>query len=380
MENFIAYNPVTLHFGRNILSTLGSTLKEYGNRVLLVYGKGSVKKSGLYDRIMQDLKSQGFEVCEYGGIRSNPVIEDVDAAAALGRDRRVDVILAVGGGSVIDSSKIIAVAIPTSDPAWDFFTGKVKPVSAIPLVTVLTLAATGTEMNPFAVVSNHALGQKSAFGSPLTFPKHSFLDPEFTLTVPRDYTAYGIADLIAHCFEAWFGVGETTLTDRFVLSIVKEAMEYGPKLLEDLDNYKYREKIMFAATMALNGMTMYGRSTGDWGVHSAGHCLSLLYDVPHGASLTIIYPAWMRRFENQVSGRISQLGSGLFDEALTAGQSIDRIEAFFKSLGCPTRLSDMNIQGELRRPIYDSMVHNKVNGANVKMKEGDYSGLIELFL
>ena len=380
MDNFTAYNPTALHFGKNILTSLGSTLKEYGNRVLLVYGTGSVKKSGLYDRIMTDLQSQGFVVSEYGGIKSNPLIEDVDAAAEIGREQQVDVILAVGGGSVIDSSKIISVTIPVQNPGWDFFTGKAKAAEAIPVLAVLTLAATGTEMNPFAVVSNHALGQKSAFGSPLTFPKHSFLDPGLTLTVPLDYTAYGIADLVAHCFEAWFGIGETTLTDRFVISIVKEAMEFGPKLLNDLQNYDYRERIMFAATMALNGMTMYGRSTGDWGVHSAGHCLSLLYDVPHGASLTIVYPAWMRHFKNQVGSRISQLGSALFDELLTADQSINRIEAFFKSLGCPTRLSELNIPGDPGQSLFESMVHMKVNGGNMKMKEEDYRALIGLYL
>ena len=380
MENFIAFNPVTLHFGKNILTSLGSTLKEYGNRVLFIYGKGSVKKSGLYNRIISDLQSQGFVVSEYGGIKSNPVIEDVDAAAVIGREHQVDVILAVGGGSVIDSSKIISVTIPVQNPGWDFFTGKAKATIAIPIVAVLTLAATGTEMNPFAVVSNHALGQKSAFGSPLTFPKHSFLDPGLTLTVPHDYTAYGIADLISHCFEAWFGIGETTLTDRFVISIVKEALECGPKLLGDLQNYEYRERIMFAATMALNGMTMYGRSTGDWGVHSAGHCLSLLYDVPHGASLTIVYPAWMRHFKNQAGSRISQLGSSLFDESLTADQSIDRIEVFFKSLDCPTRLSELNIPGDPSQPLFESMVHTKVNGGNMKMNEEDYRALIGLYL
>jgi alcohol dehydrogenase YqhD (iron-dependent ADH family) len=198
--------------------------------------------------------------------------------------------------------------------------------------------------------------------------------------VPLNYTAYGIADLIAHCFEAWYGIGDTTLTDRFVISIVKEAMEYGPKLMNDPGNYEYREKIMFAATMALNGMTMYGRSTGDWGVHSAGHCLSLLYDVPHGASLTIVYPAWMRHFKGQTGDRTAQLGSALFNEILTADQSIDRIEAFFRSIGCPVRLSDMNIPGDHGKPLFESMVHNKVNGGNVKMKEEDYRALIGLYL
>ena len=378
MENFIAYNPVTLHFGKNILDTLGNTLQEYGKRVLLVYGQGSVKKSGLYDRLMNDLGKQGFSVCEYGGIKSNPVIEDVDAAAAVGREHQVDVILAVGGGSVIDSSKIISVTIPVNHSGWKFFTGA-KALKAVPVVSVLTLAATGTEMNPFAVVSNHKTGNKSAYGSPLTFPKHSFLDPALTLTVPKNYTAYGIADLIAHCFEAWFGIGETTLTDRFVVSIVKEAMEVGPKLMADPGNYELREKIMFAATMALNGMTMYGRSTGDWGVHSAGHILSLLYDVPHGASLTIVYPAWMRRFKDRMNSRIAQLGSALFDRELTADESIDRIEAFFRSIECPVRLSDYGIEGEVSDAIFESMVHNKVSGGNIRMNEEDYRALIGLY-
>jgi alcohol dehydrogenase YqhD (iron-dependent ADH family) len=380
MENFTAYNPTMLHFGRNVTASLGNTLREYGSRVLLVYGTGSIKKSGLYDKVLLLLKEAGLTVFEYGGIRSNPLITDVDGAAALGRAHHVDVILAVGGGSVIDSAKVISAAIPVSHGGWDFFTGKAKPVKAIPLVAVLTLAATGTEMNPWAVVSNLETRQKSAFGSPLTFPKHSFLDPQLTVSVPRDYTAYGIADLIAHCFEAWFGIGETTLTDRFVISIVQEAMKYGPMLLDDLENYELRARIMFAATMALNGMTMYGRSNGDWGVHSAGHILSFLYDLPHGASLTIVYPAWMRYFKDRIPDRIALLGSNLFHEPLTPDETIRRIEHFFRSIDCPTRLSDIGLFGDLRQPIYEGMVVNKVSGANIRMKEEDYFGLIDLFL
>lgn len=379
MENFIAYNPVTLHFGKGVLNTLGETLRLYGKRVLLVYGKGSVKSTGLYDRIVKDLEDQHLILSEFGGIRSNPVIEDVDMAAAVGRTNKADVILAVGGGSVIDSAKAIAAAIPVEHTAWKFFTGT-KPAEAIPIVAVLTLAATGSEMNPFAVVSNHKTGVKTAFGSPLVFPKHSFLDPSLTLTVPFNYTAYGIADLIAHCFEAWFGIGDTTLTDRFVISIVKEAMVYGPRLLNDLQNYEYREKIMFAATMALNGLTMYGRSTGDWGVHSAGHTLSLLYDVPHGASLTIVYPAWMRHFKPSAGARIAQLGSALFDQPLTADESVDRIEDLFRTLHCPVRLSDYGIRGDLMGAIVRSMTHSRVSGGHFRMTPEDYPGIVERYL
>jgi len=380
MENFTAYNPTVLHFGRNVLTSLGSTLKEYGNRVLFIYGKGSVKSSGLYGHISSELSKAQLEVFEYEGIKSNPVVEDVDAAAELGRKHKVDVILAVGGGSVIDSSKVIAATIPVTHPAWHFLDGQAKPKTAIPIVAVLTLAATGSEMNPFAVITNPATQQKWAFGSPLTFPKHSFLDPTLTLTVPADYTAYGIADLIAHCFEAWFGIGDASLTDQFTVAIIKEAMANGPALLKDVNNYECREKIMFAATMALNGMTMYGRAGGDWGVHSIGHCLSFLYGVPHGASLTIVYPAWLKYFKNRVGGRISQLGSALFGKDLSADESIIRIEAFFKEIQCPVRLSEYGITGDIRRAIYDNMVVNKVNGGNMKLKESDYYGLIDLFL
>jgi alcohol dehydrogenase YqhD (iron-dependent ADH family) len=379
MESFIANNPTVLHFGKDVLSGLGTVLHQYGNKVLLVYGKGSVKKTGLYDKVIGILKEVSAEVYEYSGIRPNPVIEDVDAAAAIGRRHGVDVILAVGGGSVIDSAKIISLAIPVQHSAWDFLTRKTKPQKAIPLVCILTLAATGTEMNPFAVISNRDAQFKDGYGSPLMYPAHSFLDPQLTVTVPRNYTAYGIADLIAHCFEGWFGAGDATLTDRFILSIVQEAMEYGPALLNDLENYTLREKIMYAATMALNGLTMQGKKSGDWGVHSIGHMISLLYDVPHGASLTIVYPAWMKHLQDRIPDRISQLGSGMFNEPLSAGQAIDRIEDFFRTLECPVRLSETGITSTDKSKIREAMVINKVSGANLKLTEVDYDPLIELF-
>ena len=379
MENFVFCNPTTLHFGKNSLSGLNNVIQQYGRKVLLVYGKGSIKKTGLYDDVMNYLKGVNAEVFEYEGIRSNPVIEDVDTAAALGRKHKVDVILAVGGGSVIDSAKFISITIPVKHPAWDFITRKAKPVKGVPLICILTLAATGTEMNPFAVISNPAAKFKDGYGSPLMYPAHSFLDPQLTVTVPRNYTAYGIADLIAHCFEAWFGPGEATLSDRFIISIVQEAMKYGPPLLKDLGNYELREKIMYAATMALNGLTMQGKKSGDWAVHGIGHILSLLYDIPHGASLTIVYPAWLKYIEKKYPDRIGLLGSGIFNEPLTAHESIWRIEELFRSLECPVRLSETGIVTN-KQKIFETLVINKVSGANYKLKEEDLRKIVELFL
>ncbi|MBE0647882.1 MAG: iron-containing alcohol dehydrogenase [Bacteroidales bacterium] len=379
MENFIAYNPTSLHFGKGILADLVPAIRQYGKRILVVYGQGSVKRSGLYEKITHSLQSAGMEVFEYGGIRSNPIIEDVESAAAIGRDNGVDMVLAIGGGSVIDSAKVIALTIPVSHPAWDFFVGKATPQSGLPIITVLTLAATGTEMNPFSVVSNQKARMKAAVSSPLAFPKHSFLDPELTMTVPRDYTAFGIADLMAHCMEAWFGAGNCPMSDKLILSIIKEAMEAGPPLLNDLQSYELRARIMYAATLALNGITIQGKVSGDWGVHAAGHILSLLYDVPHGASLTIVYPAWMRLFKSQIGSRIADLGSAMFNESLTADQAIGRIEGFFLSLDCPVKLRDMNLRNPSMADMVEAMETSKVNGMNMKFKEGDYLKLVELF-
>ena len=379
MENFVFCNPTTLHFGKNSLSGLNNVLQQYGRKVLLVYGKGSIKKTGLYDNVMDYLKEVNAEVFEYEGIRPNPVIEDVDTAAAFGRKHKVDVILAVGGGSVIDSAKFISITIPVQHPAWDFITRKAKPVKAVPLICILTLAATGTEMNPFAVMSNHDANFKDGYTSPLMYPAHSFLDPQLTFTVPRNYTAYGIADLIAHCFEAWFGPGEATLSDRFIISIVQEAIKYGPSLLKDLNNYELREKIMYAATMALNGLTLQGKKSGDWAVHGIGHILSLLYDIPHGASLTIVYPAWLKYIEKKYPDRIGLLGSGIFNESLTSHESIWQIEELFRSLECPVRLSETGIVTN-KQKIFETLVINKVSGANYKLKEEDLRKIVELFL
>jgi alcohol dehydrogenase YqhD (iron-dependent ADH family) len=379
MENFVFCNPTTLHFGRNSLSGLNEVLQHYGKKVLLVYGKGSIKKTGLYDRVVDFLQEVHAEVFEYAGIRPNPVIADVDAAAVLGRKKKVDVILAIGGGSVIDSAKIISITIPVQHPAWDFITRKAKPEKAVPLICILTLAATGTEMNQFAVISNPEAKFKDGYGSPLMYPVHSFLDPQLTVTVPRNYTAYGIADLIAHSFEAWFGSGDSTLGDRFIISIVQEAMKYGPLLLKDLNNYELREKIMYAATMALNGLTLQGKKSGDWAVHGIGHILSLLYDIPHGASLTIVYPAWLKYIEKKHPERVGLLGSGIFNEPLTSYESIWRIEEMFRSIECPVRLSETGISVS-KQKILETLVFNKVSGENYKLKEEDLRKIVELFL
>ena len=377
MENFISHNPTSLHFGKGVIETIGKTVKPFGNKVLLVYGKGSVKRSGLYDRIVTQLNQAGATIFEYDGIQPNPLVDDVDKAAAIGRENNVDYILAVGGGSVIDSAKIISITIPVTHPAWKFYEYKAKPVKAIPLIAVLTLAATGTEMNPFAVLQNPETGRKDGYGSPLCFPVHSFLDPEVTFTVPADYTAYGIADLIAHCFENFFSVSECSLSDRFITAIIADAMEWGPKLMDNLHGYDERAAIMYDATMALNTMTGNGKGGGDWGVHGMGHILSLLHDVPHGASLSIIFPAWMKHLNKKAEKQISRLGTLLFANG-DVQNTILRFEEFFTRIGAPVRLSQVGIGEEKFEEIIQLMIRNKVGGSNYKLAEEDYRKIMDL--
>lgn len=378
MENFTAFIPTKLHFGKDVVNNLPKAAKTFGNKALLVYGKNSIKNNGIYQQVTEQLTKAGIEYFEYSGIKSNPIVEDVDAAAELGRKHNVDMIIAVGGGSVIDSAKIVSITIPSTQKAWDFVSGNATPKTAIPIIAVLTIAATGTEMNPVAVVQNHTTAQKLGYGSPLIFPKHSFLDPSYTISVPANYTAYGITDLIAHSLEAYFGKGESPLSDKIIISIIKEGMDAGSKLMKDLNNYDLRARVMFAATMALNGVTTWGKISGDWGVHGLGHSLSLLYDIPHGASLSIAYPAWFKLIKQRSPEKIAMLFKELFNED-NIDKGIEKLEAFFKSINCPIRLSDVNIDKSIKKnEIFNSLKVGMANGNAYKLSESDYNALIDL--
>ncbi|UBM62260.1 iron-containing alcohol dehydrogenase [Candidatus Sulfidibacterium hydrothermale] len=376
IQNFVAYNPVRLHFGEGVVQTLGETIKQYGKHVLLLYGKGSVKKYGYYDEVTGILKNAGLQITEFGGIQPNPLVDDVRRAIALGKEKKVDVILALGGGSVIDSAKIVSVGLVHDIDPWQFMLWQAFPEQSVPLVTVLTLAATGTEMNAAAVLQNTETGKKVGFVHPELFPKDSFLDPAYTVTVPKDYTAYGIADLIAHALEAFFGKGEPSVIDRITVDIIKDAMEQAPLLLNDLKNTAWRANIMLDATLALNGLTNYGRSSGDWGVHALGHELSLLYGMPHGATLSIVYPAWLKLQAGRIPKRIQKLGDLLF--GLTDIETvIQKLEVFFKSIDCPVRLADAGIDESKKEEILHQMNKNQDSGMVYLLNDADRKQIVE---
>jgi alcohol dehydrogenase YqhD (iron-dependent ADH family) len=285
-------------------------------------------------------------------------------------------VVAVGGGSVIDSAKIIAICIAENCDAWKVMTGKYKPATALPLIAVLTLAATGTEMNAVSVLQNAETQEKIGYRNDLIYPVHSFLDPSYTQSVPSTYTAYGVVDLVAHSLEAWFGEGDASLSDRFVVSIIQEALEYGPKLMKDLDNYELRAHIMWAATCALNNLTLYGRESGDWGVHALGHVLSFLYDTAHGATLSIMYPAWMKVLKDRAGDRIRKLGQDLWGLS-TEDECIEAFESFFKTLGSPVKCQEAGIDPGQKGEILALMNKQKAGGMNHSLSDEERARLLE---
>jgi alcohol dehydrogenase YqhD (iron-dependent ADH family) len=288
-------------------------------------------------------------------------------------------IIAIGGGSVIDSAKIIALGIANNQNTWEYLTHKKSPEKTIPLICVLTLAATGTEMNAAAVVQNNATGEKVGYVHELNFPKESFLDPQFTLTVPKNYTAYGIVDLIAHALEAYFGKGEPPIIDQITFSIIKDAMQWGPKLMADLQNTEFRTNIMLDATLALNGLTSYGKKGGDWGVHSIGHELSLLYDTPHGATLSIAYIAWLKLNKDRIPERIIKLGKNLFGVG-TVDDTIIRLEQFFRKINSPVRLTEIGLDETNRQELIAQMSKNKVSGMHLPLTNADHKKLVDFMM
>ncbi len=378
MEKFVTYNPTKLFFGKQSITALSKHSSVLGKKVLLMMGGSSAKKNGAYHDVMQQLKSTKTSVVEFWGIKPNPRIDEVIEAIKIGRKEKVDFIVAMGGGSVIDSSKIAALCIPENAEPWQVMKGeyKPKPKQALPLVVVLTIAATGSEMNCFAVLQNMATKEKIGFGSPLVFPTLSICDPTYTLTVPVNNTAYGMADIAAHALEAYFGEGDAILSDRFVVSILKELIDISVPLLHKPDDYSLRERMMWVSTCALNGTTTSGRKSGDWGAHDIAHHLSVLYDIPHGASLSVVYPAWLKLFKKELNHRITWLGKEVFN-VNTASATINCFISFFNKINCPVSLSSLGITGSKYDAFKKLVLQHKPSGTAHPLNTKQLSQLIE---
>ncbi len=382
MENFSYHNPTKIIFGKNEVDRIGSEAKLIGTKAIILLGKGSAKKSGLYARVVSSLNMYGIKSITFEGIKSNPTFEDADEAVTMAKEFGAEMIIAVGGGSVIDSAKAVAMGYFVDHSVWDFYLQKSKPEKALPLINILTLAATGTEMNSSSVLQDTEGGMKKGFSSPYLFPRLSILDPTLTYSVPPGYTAYGIADLIAHCLEVYFGKSESPLSDYYIASILKLATIYGPKVMENPEDYDARANIMWLATNALNGSLVNGKGNGDWGSHLFEHTLSVLYDIPHGAGLSIVFPAWMKHFSSQFESKLAFLGKMVFDitdgtEKENAAKFITKLEEFYTSINTPIRLSEVNIQKVDTLKILENLKLNNATGRVYPMCYTDHEMILE---
>ena len=350
MNEFVFHNPVKLIFGKGQLQNIPQELANYGKKVLVVYGGGSIKRNGLYDEVMTLLHVNGMEVYELSGVEPNPRVSTARKGAEICKEEGIDFILAVGGGSVIDCVKLIASAAKYDGDAWDLVTKKVFAKDALPFGTVLTIAATGSEMNAGSVITNEETEEKYGWGGPLNFSKFSILDPTYTLSVPKDQTIYGIVDMMSHIFEQYFNNAKNTpVQDEMCEGVLRAIMENGPKLVVDLNNYELRETILFAGTIALNGFLQMGYQ-GDWATHDIEHAVSAVYDIPHAGGLAILFPHWMRYNVKVNPTRFAKLAVNVFGvlpegktEEEVALEGIERLSSFWTSIGAPKTLADYEI-------------------------------------
>ncbi len=353
MQNFNYHVPTKILFGEKKVFEIGKEIKKCGTRVLLTYGGGSVKKIGLYDQVINQLKENDLFFVELSGIQPNPRITSVREGVKLCRENQIDFILAIGGGSVIDASKAIAAAVNYDGDAWDFMMQKARVNNPLPLGTVLTLAATGSEMNGNAVISNEETQEKRGMGSELLRPQFSVLDPTYTFSVNKYHTAAGTVDIMSHIFENYFAPGEGTFVqDTIAESILKTCMKYGPVALEEPKNYEARANLLWAGSLALNGLTLTGKKTGDWATHGIEHEVSAIYDLTHGAGLAIIHPEWMKYVLNEETApKFAQMARNVLnieasDDMEAAKKGIAAVREFFNSLGMPATLSQVEIPAD----------------------------------
>ncbi len=362
MQNFVLHNQTKILFGKGMVEQLGTECRLHGQKALLVYGRESIKKTGLYDKISTLLSDQGVSFIDHGGVVSNPLLSHVREGIKKAKEEKVDLILAVGGGSVIDSAKAISCGALAQHDVWKFFTGKKSIKATLPLVCVLTLAAAGSEMNGGMVVTHDEKRHKFGTGNNLLNPTTSILDPSLTITVPHDYTVYGAIDAIAHIAEFYFTTKEVApVQERFMEGLIINIIDSCNRVLQDLSDYDARADLMWCATLALNGWTAAGLGLVGFPMHMIEHTLSAHYNVPHGAGLSVVMPGWMNYMVakhphkfNQFSQRIfSHAKPDLMENGYTGVQSLKDI---FRKWQAPISLKELSIpESDLPRLARESL-------------------------
>ena len=383
MQNFDYQTPTRLVFGKGAIEKLPGVMESIGKKVLLTYGGGSIKKMGLYDKVKSMLN--GFSIVELSGIQPNPKYNpSVLDGVRLCKENNIEVILAVGGGSVLDCSKAIAAGACYDGDPWDLITGKVKAKAALPIVDILTLAATGSEYDIYGVISRTETNDKIGYGDPLLYPVCSFLDPEYTFTVSKKQTAAGCADAMNHTIEQYFTADTTLLNDGFCESMLRSLMINGRKCIENPNDYTARAEMMLCCTYGCNGILALGNTYSGWPCHGIEHALSAYYDITHGEGLAIITPRWMQHIlSERTLDRFVKYGINVFgidsklDKWEIARKAIDATYAFFESIGMPMHLREVGIDekriGEMAHHI---AVNEGLENGYVPLLEKDIAEII----
>jgi len=350
MQNFMFENPTRIIFGKGSIARIGQELKRFGSKVLMVYGSGSIKKNGVYDQVVASLKEAQVPYVEFAGVRSNPFLSKVLEGVEVAKKEQVDVILAVGGGSVIDTAKTIACGVKADHDIWDFFTYKTTVRGALPILTILTISASASEMNPAAVITKEETCQKFSIRTPFIQPKVSIMDPCVLSTLSDAYTAYSAADAVTHMLEGYFNNTEPSgiLQDRLVENLMRTLMEAAEICLKDPADYNARANFMWSATLGFNGLTTAGMGIVGYPAHMIEHSLSALYDVPHGAGLSIVLPAWMTWASRKNPAKFARLAREVFsvkikDDTKAAARGISKLRSWFVSIKTPVKLREVNI-------------------------------------
>lgn len=383
MQNFDYMTPTRLIFGRDAIAKLPEVMTQFGKKILLTYGGGSIKKIGLYQKVLEMLK--GYDIVELPGIQPNPKYDpSVLDGIRLCKEHNVDVILSVGGGSVLDCSKAIAAGAKYDGDPWDLISYKVKAKAALPIVDILTLAATGSEYDCGGVISRTETNDKIGYIDPLLFPVVSILDPVYTFTVSKKQTAAGIADAMNHTIEQYFVEDSTLLNDGFCESMLRSLMTNGRKCLENPEDYTARAEMMLACTYGCNGILALGNSYSGWPCHGIEHALSAYYDITHGEGLAIITPRWMRHIlSERTMDRFVKYGINVFgiDPALPkqeiAGKAIDATYEFFQSINIPMHLREVGIdESRIDEMAHHIAVNEGLDKAYVPLTEQDIKEIL----
>ena len=383
MQNFDYQTPTRLIFGKGVISNLPEVMKPLGRKILMTYGSGSIKKIGLYDKVKELLAD--FEIYELSDIQPNPKYDpSVLDGVRICKENGIDAILAVGGGSVLDCSKAIAAGAKYDGDPWDLITYKVLAKDALPIVDILTLAATGSEYDCGGVISRTETNDKIGYMDPHLFPVCSILDPVYTFSVSKKQTAAGCADAMNHVMEQYFSEDTTLLNDGFCEAELKSLMENTKIALENPEDYRARAELMLCCTYGCNGILSLGNSASGWPCHGMEHALSAYYDITHGEGLAILTPRWMRHIlSDKTVDRFVKYGVNVFgidsslDKYEIADQAIEATYKFFESIGIPMHLREVGIdESRIEEMAHHIAVNEGLENAYVPLTEKD---IIEIF-